>query len=219
MSAQPLILDSLSRSVLDSGKEKRTLAPLSCSFAPGKLYVVSGPSGAGKTTLLSLLALAVPPSGGLLHWGRDDLSALKPAAATAWRRTNLGMIFQTSRLVSVMTALENACFGGAIRGLDVRFEARRLLDAFGLTARCDQLPASLSGGEKQRVAIAQALACYPPLLLADEPTASLDSANAAFVAETLLAYARANAATVICVSHDRVMIDAADEGLVLERPV
>lgn len=219
MSAQPLILDRLARSVLDSGEEKRTMAPLTWTFAPGKLHVVSGPSGAGKTTLLSLLALAVPPSDGLLHWGRENLSALQPAAAISWRRANLGMIFQTSRLVSVMTALENACFGGAIRGLDVRHEAIRLLDAFGLADRRDQLPSRLSGGEKQRVAIAQALACHPPLLLADEPTASLDSGNAAFVAETLLAYARANAATVICVSHDRIMIEAADERLVLERPV
>lgn len=218
MSAQPLILDRLSRSVLDSGEEKRTLAPLTCTFAPGKLHVVSGPSGAGKTTLLSLLALAVPASGGLLHWGRDNLTALKPSVATAWRRSNLGMIFQTSRLVSVMTALENACFGGAIRGLDVRDEALRLLDGFRLGARKDQLPAQLSGGEKQRVAIAQALACRPPLLLADEPTASLDAANAAFVAETLRAYARANAATVICVSHDRVVIDAADDLVTLQRP-
>ena len=138
MSAQPLILDRLSRSVLDSGQEKRTMAPLTCTFLAGRLHVVSGPSGAGKTTLLSLLALAVPPSGGLLHWGRENLTALSPAAAMAWRRTNLGMIFQTSRLVSVMTALENACFGGAIRGFDVQREALRLLDGFGLAGRRDQ---------------------------------------------------------------------------------
>ena len=218
MSAEPLILDGISRSMLDSGQEKRMLAPLSRVFAPGQLHVVSGPSGAGKTTLLSLLALAVPPSRGLVHWGRTNLSQLSPIAALAWRRANLGMIFQTSRLVSVMTALENVNFGGAIRGLEVHEEAHRLLDGFGLSAKKDQLPSQLSGGEKQRVAIAQALACRPPLLLADEPTASLDAANAAFVADTLKAYALANAATVICVSHDRTVIDAADELLILERP-
>lgn len=218
MSAQPLILETLSRSMLDSGHEKPMLAPLSRVFAPGQLHVVSGPSGAGKTTLLSLLALAVPPSRGLLHWGTLCLSNLKPPAAAAWRRANLGMIFQTSRLVSVMSALENVRFGGAIRGLDVGEEGQRLLTAFGLGDKQGQLPAQLSGGEKQRVAIAQALACRPMLLLADEPTASLDAANAAFVAETLKAYARANAATVICVSHDRTVIQAADELLTLERP-
>ena len=218
MSAQPLILETLSRSMLDSGQEKPMLAPLSRVFAPGQLHVVSGPSGAGKTTLLSLLALAVPPSRGMLHWGTLNLSGLKPPAAAAWRRAHLGMIFQTSRLVSVMSALENVCFGGAIRGLEVREEGQRLLNAFGLGDKLGQLPAQLSGGEKQRVAIAQALACRPMLLLADEPTASLDAANAAFVAETLKSYARANAACVICVSHDRTVIDAADDLLTLERP-
>ena len=218
MSAQVLMLDAVSRSMIEGGAEQRMLAPLTCAFAPGKLHVVSGPSGAGKTTLLSLLALAVPPSRGLLHWGRVTLSQLNPAAMAAWRRANLGLIFQTSRLVSVMTAHENVCFGGQIRGLDVRGEADRLLDAFGLVDKKRQLPAQLSGGEKQRVAIAQALACAPTLLLADEPTAALDAANAAFVADTLKSYARAQAATVICVSHDRTVIDAADELLILERP-
>ena len=218
MSAQPLLLEGVSRSVLDSGQEKRTLAPLNHLFAPGMLHVVKGPSGAGKTTLLSLLALAVPPTKGMLHWGKLNLTQLVSGAAGEWRRANLGMIFQTSRLVSVMNVLENACFGGTIRGLRVEGEARELLDAFGLGDRLSHLPAQLSGGEKQRVAIAQALACRPALLLADEPTASLDAANAAFVAETLTAYARANAATVICVSHDSTVINAADALLTLERP-
>ena len=218
LDGQVLMLDGVSRSMLEGGQEQRMLAPLTRSFVPGKLHVVSGPSGAGKTTLLSLLALAVPPSRGMLHWGQVPLSQLKPAAAAAWRRANLGLIFQTSRLVSVMTAHENVCFGGQIRGLDVRAEADRLLDAFGLADKKRQLPAQLSGGEKQRVAIAQALACAPMLLLADEPTAALDAGNAAFVAQTLKSYARAQAATVICVSHDRTVIDAADELLTLERP-
>lgn len=218
MRAQPLRLEGLARSVLDSGQEKHTLARLDRLFVPGKFHVVSGPSGAGKTTLLSLLALAVPPTRGMLHWGSVNLTGLKPEAAAAWRKANLGMIFQTSRLVSVMTAFENVCFGGAIRGLDVRGEGLRLLESFGLGGKIRHLPAQLSGGEKQRVAIAQALACRPALLLADEPTASLDAPNAAFVADTLKAYAAANAATVICVSHDRTVIDAADDLLTLERP-
>lgn len=218
MSAQPLMLDGVARSVIDSGQEKRTLAQLDRLFAPGKLHVVNGPSGAGKTTLLSLLALAVPPSRGTLRWGQVNLTALGPDAAAMWRKANLGMIFQTSRLVSVMTAFENVCFGGAIRGLRVEAEAHHLLEGFGLGVKKASLPAQLSGGEKQRVAIAQALACRPALLLADEPTASLDTANAAFVAETLKSYAVANAATVICVSHDRTVIDAADDLLTLERP-
>jgi putative ABC transport system ATP-binding protein len=218
MIAQPLILDRLSRSVLDSGHDKPTLAPLSRRFDPGQLHVVSGPSGAGKTTLLSLLALAVPPSAGTMHWGQTDLAGLAPVAALDWRRRHLGMIFQTSRLVSVMNALENVCFGGTIRGLDVRAEGLRLLESFGMGSRKAHYPAQLSGGEKQRVAIAQALACRPALLLADEPTANLDAANASFVADTLKSYAKTHSATVICVSHDSTVIDAADDVLHLERP-
>lgn len=218
MSALPVIVEGLSHSVLDSGQEKRTLAPLSRCFLPGKLHVVSGPSGSGKTTLLSLLALSVRPSQGLIHWGKRNLTKLSLADAASWRKANLGLIFQTSRLVSVMSAIENACFGGRIRGLRIEDEAHRLMTSFGLSGRKDQLPAQLSGGEKQRVAIVQALACRPPLLLADEPTASLDSANAAFVAETLKAYARTNSACVICVSHDATVIDAADDLLTLARP-
>ncbi|MFM5908069.1 MAG: ABC transporter ATP-binding protein [Novosphingobium sp.] len=218
MSAQPVIVEGLSHSVLDSGHEKRTLAPLSRDFAPGKLHVINGPSGSGKTTLLSLLALSVAPSRGLIHWGKLNLTQLKAAQAAAWRKANLGLIFQTSRLVSVMTAIENACFGGRIRGLQIESEAAQLLAGFGLGGRKDHLPSQLSGGEKQRVAIAQALACRPALLLADEPTASLDSTNAAFVAQTLKAYAVANAACVICVSHDSTVIEAADELLTLTRP-
>ncbi|MFM5931923.1 MAG: ABC transporter ATP-binding protein [Novosphingobium sp.] len=218
MTAQPLIVEGLSHSVLDSGLEKRTLAPLSRRFLPGKLHVVSGPSGSGKTTLLSLLALSVRPSRGLIHWGGLNLTQLVPADAAQWRKAHLGLIFQTSRLVSVMTAIENACFGGRIRGQRIESEARQLMAGFGLEARQHHLPSQLSGGEKQRVAIVQALACRPPLLLADEPTASLDSTNAAFVAETLKAYARSSSACVICVSHDATVIEAADELLTLARP-
>lgn len=218
MSAGVLQIEALSRSVVEAGQEKRTLAPLDRVFAPRRLHVVTGPSGVGKTTLLSLLAQAIRPTTGMIRWGDTNLTQLAPNAIADWRRRTLGMIFQTSRLVSVMTALENVCFGGAIRGIDVREEGLRLLGAFAMGDKYDHLPAQLSGGEKQRVAIAQALACRPALLLADEPTASLDSDNAAFVAETLTAYARANAAVVVCVSHDRTVIDRADEVLILERP-
>lgn len=218
MTAMPLILDGVSRSVLDAGAEKQTLAPLDCCFAPGLLHVIGGPSGVGKTTLLSILALAIPASRGLLHWGKQNLSALSPAATMRWRKEHLGLVFQTSRLVGIMSAAENIALAGAIRGRDVSAEAGRLLAAFGLGQRVDHRPAQLSGGEKQRVALAQALACRPALLLADEPTAALDRTNAGFVAATLKAYARAEGAVVICVSHDDVVIDAADNLVTLVKP-
>ncbi len=218
MIAETLRLNELSRSVWDSGVEKRVLAPLNYVFEPGRFHVVSGPSGAGKTTLLSLLALAAAPSRGRILWGDTNLLGLTARRVNSWRRANLGIIFQHCRLVSVMSAMENVRLAGAIRGMDVATEGRRLLSLFGLGHRLDQRPGQLSGGEKQRVAIAQTLACRPRLLLADEPTAALDSSNAAFVTDTLRGFARTASAVVICVSHDPTVIQAADSVLTLDRP-
>ena len=217
MTAVPLTLDLISRSINDAGSTRQTLAPLSYRFSPGQFHVIAGPSGAGKTTLLSILSLAIPASSGTIHWGPLDLTALAGPQAAAWRRENLALIFQTSRLVSIMTALENIMIAGAIRATNVAAEGRALLESLGLGEKLHHRPSQLSGGEKQRVAIAQALACRPMLLLADEPTAALDEANAGFVADALRSYARRHSATVICVSHDRAVIEAADQLLTLEK--
>ncbi len=214
-----LTLDGVAHAVFDGGEEKPTLAPLSRQFEAGKFHVVSGPSGAGKTTLLSILSLAIKPQRGMVHWGARNLSALSAAEQATWRREHLGLIFQTSRLVSVMNVAEHIrlaastrrCSEGVGIGIDI---AGRL----GLGGKMAALPEQLSGGEKQRVAIAQALCFGPKVLLADEPTASLDNTNAGLVAATLRTFARSENAVVICVSHDRAVIDAADELLVLEKP-
>jgi putative ABC transport system ATP-binding protein len=180
--------------------------------------VVGGPSGAGKTTLLSILSLSVRPTCGRVRWGDVDLTDLPPAEQARWRRQHLGLIFQTSRLVSVMTVAEHIKLAAAIR-LQPAAEAEglALLGTLGLAERIGQLPAQLSGGEKQRVALAQALCARPAILLADEPTAALDRSNAALVAATLRDFARERGAIVICVSHDTVVMDAADELLILDK--
>lgn len=210
--------DTISHSVIEGGNEKRTLAPLSRSFEPGRFTVVGGPSGAGKTTLLSILSTTVRPTQGLLLWGEDNLTAMKPDDQAAWRRANLGLVFQTSRLVSVMTVAEHIRLAAAARGdPSAVAEGLDLLARFGLASRLSALPERLSGGEKQRVAIVQALCFRPRLLLADEPTAALDQSNAQLVAASLRTYARAHDAVVLCVSHDRVVMDAADDLLMLEK--
>ena len=216
--AKPLILESVSHSVLEAGHEKPTLALLSRRFEPGSFNVVRGPSGAGKTTLLSILSLAVRPRQGMVLWGEDNLSALSTDRQSLWRRQNLGLIFQTSRLVGVMSVREHVRLAAELRSKpEAEAEGLAILGALGMGDRLNQLPAQLSGGEKQRVAIAQALCARPAILLADEPTAALDQANAALVAHTLRTFARERNAVVICVSHDRVVIDAADELLMLEK--
>jgi ABC-type lipoprotein export system ATPase subunit len=216
--ARPLVLDKVCHVLNEGNGEKAVLAPLSRTFAAGQFHVVGGPSGAGKTTLLSILSLAVRPSRGMVLWGDDNLSGLRPAQQAAWRRSHLGLVFQTSRLVGVMTVREHVRLAAAIRGrADAEAEGLAILGALGMGARLNQCPAQLSGGEKQRVAIAQALCARPAVLLADEPTAALDQTNAALVAYTLRTFAKENSAVVICVSHDRVVIDAADQLLMLEK--
>lgn len=214
-----LALHGIGHSVLEAGREKPTLAPLSRSFEAGGFHVVGGPSGAGKTTLLSILSLTVRAKCGSISWGAEKLSELSSEHQSLWRRRHLGLVFQTSRLVGVMTVREHVRLAAAIRG---KPEAERhglsLLDAMGMGALLDRLPAQLSGGERQRVAIAQALCAQPAILLADEPTAALDQANAALVAQTLRSFAHDRGAVVVCVSHDRVVMDAADDLLLLERP-
>jgi putative ABC transport system ATP-binding protein len=128
-------------------------------------------------------------------------------------------VFQTSRLVAVMDVVQHIRLAAAVRRQpDAIARGADLLAALGMGDKLNQLPAQLSGGEKQRVAIAQALCAQPDVLLADEPTAALDQANAELVAYTLRSYARERNAVVICVSHDRAVIDAADHLLKLERP-
>ncbi|MFM5954473.1 MAG: ABC transporter ATP-binding protein [Novosphingobium sp.] len=205
--------------MIEPGNEMPVLAPLTHSFESDRFHVVGGPSGAGKTTLLSILSLTVKAHRGMVQWGDQNLTALPAAAQALWRRDHLGMVFQTSRLVSVMTAFEHVYLAAAIRRREDAVErGTEMLASLGMADKRHHLPSQLSGGEKQRVAIAQALCAEPRVLLADEPTAALDARNAELVAYTLRTYARTSGAVVICVSHDRVVIDAADDLLMLDRP-
>ena len=213
-----LSISSLSRRLSDAGVERSILAPLTASFAPGTFCVVTGPSGAGKTTLLSLLSLAVPASSGTIRHGATNLGALNPAAAQRWRRTRLGMVFQTSRLITMLSVAEHIALSAMIRPAgDAYRGGLDLLESLGLGQKLAARPRDLSAGEKQRVALAQALCFEPDIILADEPTAALDSANAQLVGTCLRDYAHRSGAVVICVSHDRQIIDNADHVLTLEK--
>ncbi len=214
-----LVVDAIAHGVIEGSASKPTLAPLSKRFEPGRLHVVGGPSGSGKTTLLSILALVVRPTRGAISWGTQILTDLPAARATAWRRENLGIVFQTSRLVSVMTVAEHIRLAATIRRMPcANAKGHAILGAFGMRDRLDHRPVELSGGEKQRLALAQALCATPAILIADEPTAALDQTNAEQVAAALRSYARDHHAVVICVSHDRAVIDVADDLTLLERP-
>lgn len=214
-----LRLEGIAHSRIEIGHEQKVLAPLTRHFDPGLFHVVGGPSGVGKTTLLSILALAVRASRGTIHWGKDNLTALGPVGVAAWRRETLAMVFQTSRLIGTMSVAGHLRLTATLRQKrDAEAQGRKLIEEFDLGSKLHHVPAQLSGGEKQRVALAQALCFGPRLLLADEPTAALDAPNARRVAQKLKAFAQDEGAVVVCVSHDQTVIDLADEYIRLERP-
>lgn len=195
------------------------LAALDIAFQPGRFACLSGPSGAGKTTALSILAGVVTPSLGEVWHGDRAISPLPDIARREWRRRHVGLIFQTCRLFDILSAEEHMALVARLRGSPAALGAGRgWLQRLGLGDRMHHRPGQLSGGEKQRVALAQALAAAPSVLLADEPTAALDAPNAEAVARTLADYAAETGAVVVAVSHDRSMFEAAHQRVELERP-
>ncbi|EHJ47968.1 Phosphonate-transporting ATPase [Solidesulfovibrio carbinoliphilus subsp. oakridgensis] len=169
--------------------------------APGEVLAVMGPSGAGKTTLLMLMAGLERASSGTVRVAGHDLAALDEDRLAAFRRDNVGIVFQGFHLVPAMTALENAALPLEFAGRADAFDrAREALAAVGLAARVDHYPSQLSGGEQQRVALARALAPKPRLLLADEPTGNLDGETGEKVMELLFSLAAGT--TLVLVTHD-----------------
>jgi putative ABC transport system ATP-binding protein len=177
---------------------------------------IAGVSGSGKTTLLQVIAGLRPPTTGRVLSGDTDITALPPQQRDAWRRTTIGLVFQDFQLIPELSAFENvllpAQFVAHRTPAALRQRAREVLAVVGVDAG-DQRVNSLSRGEQQRVAIARAVLHRPALILADEPTASLDPANAADVVGLLINAARETGATLIIVSHDPCVLSRLDQTL------
>ena len=176
--------------------------------------VIKGRSGSGKTTLLNLIAGVSVPTGGTIVVHGTEITALPEARRDRFRAEQIGYVFQTFNLLAAFSALENVMLAmmfarGVPRRLH-RARARAILDRLGLGARLGHKPGQLSRGEQQRVAIARALANDPPLVLADEPCASLDAATAREVLAVLLAVCREGGKTLLVVSHDEAVLGAGD---------
>jgi putative ABC transport system ATP-binding protein len=170
---------------------------------PGTLTALTGASGSGKSSLLYLLSGLLVPSAGSVRWGSIDLAALGESGRDAWRRATAGFVFQNFHLVEEMSPIDNVllpAWFSAIGGGGWRKRAADLLDRLGVPARGSV--SLLSRGEQQRVAIARALLFDPPVVLADEPTASLDANSGAQVAHILRALAADDGKTVIVATHD-----------------
>ena len=201
-----------------SGAARMTaLNGIDLMLKPGLFTVISGPSGSGKTSLISILgAMLAPDSGSVLVEDRD-ITKLAPDRRSAFRREKVGYIFQSFRLMPALNAEENIRLSLELRRLPKeRQRALAALDMVGLAAKAHLRPDQMSHGEKQRVAVARAIAHGPVMVLADEPTASLDAANGAQVTQLLADIARDNERIVAVVTHDPRILPVAQRIVRLE---
>jgi putative ABC transport system ATP-binding protein len=185
----------------------------------GTIQVLMGPSGSGKTTLLSILAGILTPTAGQVYLLGQEITLLSKAQLAQFRLNHIGFIFQEFNLFPALTAIENVELAFNFKGLSgitARQQARQLLEQVNLSHRANSLPRNLSGGQKQLVAVARALAGNPELIMADEPTASLDSVNGRLVTNLLRQLAKTGNQTVVMVTHDHRILDIADRISYLE---
>ena len=197
----------------------RAVNGIDLDIAAGEVVLVMGPSGSGKTTLLLMLGAMLRPTSGSVVIEGVDLAIAPERRLPALRAGHLGFIFQDFNLLSALTALENvelSCNLAGTTGRAARDRATELLQRVGLGHRLGFRPDQLSGGEKQRVAVARALANNPTLLLADEPTANLDSGNGKEIARLLRRLADEDGRSIVIVSHDDRLREVADRVLWLE---
>jgi lipoprotein-releasing system ATP-binding protein len=181
----------------------RILSGISFTLSPGEALAIMGPSGSGKSTLLYILGTLEPPSSGTVSLGGTEPSRLNEAGLAAFRNRRIGFVFQDHCLLPQCTLLENVLTPTLVAGerADYEARARSLLETVGLADRLDHRPSELSGGEKQRAALARALVMKPDLLLCDEPTGNLDRRAAEAVGAQLLELHRRQGTILVIVTH------------------
>lgn len=203
------------------------LSGVSVQIQRGEFVAVVGPSGSGKSTLLNLVGGIDQPTNGEVWVDGVRIDTMDENALAKFRRNHIGIVFQFFQLLPTLTALENVSLPMELRGDDRKFRrlrAEEMLARVGLGARMTQLPSELSGGEQQRVAIARALVNDPPILLADEPTGNLDSANAEGIIQLLRELADAGK-TILLITHEANLARAAHrtilmrDGEIVEQPL
>ena len=194
----------------------RAVDRVNLTVQQGELVLILGPSGAGKTTLLSLIGGLLQPTSGSIQVAGTDLHTLSEAALAFFRLRQIGFVFQSFQLFPALTARENVEIPLRLSGVSInvaRQRAEELLLHFGLGKRSHHRPQALSGGEMQRVALARALALEPPLVIADEPTGSLDSRNGEEVVRLLRQLVDEEQRTVLVASHDQRIVQVASRVL------
>jgi len=215
-----LVLDNVTVTVPDGRESRAILDGFAISVAAGEIVAVTGPSGSGKSTLLAVAGLLLRPATGLVAIGGVDAVTLSDRERSRLRGRSIGIVYQAANLLPSLTAREQVEVVAHVNGrLDraARSRAVHLLTRVGLEDRLDAQPGELSGGERQRVALARALMMEPSVLLADEPTASLDPARGAEVMGLLLEEASRLGAATLLVTHDDTEAAQADRHVALER--
>lgn len=219
MSAPVLEARSVHVTYGDGPAACRALDDVSLDVRAGEVLLLMGPSGSGKTTLLQVLGCLLPPDSGAIRLFGELLQSRDPDTLGRLRLKHYGFVFQSYNLFPTLTAWENVAIALdliGIRGAAAEARARDLLREVGLAAKADAYPGELSGGQKQRVAIARALATDPAVILADEPTAALDTASGQAVISLLAGLARKRGRAVVIVTHDQRVVEHGDRIVALE---
>jgi putative ABC transport system ATP-binding protein len=219
MDAAPIKVEHLNHHYGHGSLRKQILFDVSTEIRAGEIVIVTGPSGSGKTTLLTLIGALRSAQDGSLRVLGEEIRGARTAALNRVRKS-IGYIFQAHNLLEALTASQNVqmalLLGRGLSRREVRRRADEMLGAVGLSDRVRHYPAELSGGQKQRVAIARALAARPQIILADEPTASLDRQSGRDVVDIMQNLAKKQGVTVLLVTHDNRVLDVADRIIHLE---
>ncbi|HZE92854.1 MAG TPA: ATP-binding cassette domain-containing protein [Rhizobacter sp.] len=216
--SEPIIaVERVTKQVQDSSGLLTILHEIDFTLAPRESAAIVGASGSGKSSLLSIIAGLDTPSSGTVHLAGTDLFALDEDARAAVRAAQLGFVFQSFQLLGNLNALENVMLPLELQGRnDARTQATEMLRRVGLGERLSHYPKLLSGGEQQRVALARAFVVRPAVLLADEPTGSLDFATGEKVMALMFELNRESGTTLVLVTHDRGIAQRCDRQLRIE---
>ncbi len=216
--SEPIIaVQHVYKSVTDSTGTLEILRDIDFHLAPRETVAIVGASGSGKSTLLSIIAGLDTPTRGTVRLAGEDLFAMDEDDRAALRARKLGFVFQSFQLLGNLTALENVMLPLELAGSrDARRRAAEMLERVGLAQRLGHYPKVLSGGEQQRVALARAFVVQPAVLLADEPTGSLDFATGETIMELMFALNRELGTTLVLVTHDRAIAERCDRRITIE---
>ncbi|MBN1620126.1 ABC transporter ATP-binding protein [candidate division WOR-3 bacterium] len=216
---QVILLQNLKKTYKDGGIPVEAVRGISLEFERGEFTAIVGPSGSGKTTLMNLMAGLDSPTEGSVFLDGQLISGMKGAALADFRRDNIGFVFQSYNLIPVLTVSENVEFILLLQGVDKKKRRNRITEVLtevGLENFSDRLVSRLSGGQQQRVAVARAIAANPKIILADEPTANLDSENSINLVNLMLEMNQKHGSTFIFSTHDSLIVEKAKRVLTLK---